>query len=308
MPHHFRSRAWASRADLDLVQALARARLDVDWPALRIHPGDLDWWVVGAHGLTPSLEERVRLWFDAAAATEEAPGALRAFAWLNRAGQVDFYLASDEPDEVDQLVREIVAWVEPKGPVKAWLSAAEPAAATMADLGLHPTSDAAFVYLTGDISITDRWAPPVLPPGLSLQPMTDDLVEARVICGRAAFGSSMTPERYRQTFKANIYRRELDLSLVNGEGRVAAFALGWLDPASGVVELEPVGVHPDFHRQGLGRQICQATLRRARELGATRAVIGAESDNPASVGLYQSLGLTISIEIVAFACDTPATG
>ncbi len=116
----------------------------------------------------------------------------------------------------------------------------------------------------------------------------------------------MTAERYRHTFDANLYRPELDLLVVDGDNRVVAFALGWLDPASGVVELEPVGVHPDFHRQGLGRQICQATLRRARELGATRAVIGAESDNPASVGLYQSLGLAISIEIVAWARDATA--
>lgn len=301
MSTQFRSRAWSSRADLVLVQALARARLEVDWPALHIHPGDLDWWVVGAFGTAQPLEERVRLWFDADAASENGPGALRAFAWFGHAGQIDFQLASDEPAEVDALVREIVAWAERLGPIKAWASLAEPAAASLAALGLARTPDAAFVYLTGDLSIADRWEPPALSRGLSFQTMTEDLVESRVICSRAAFNSSMTPERYRKTFEANLYRRELDLMLVSEEGRVVAFALGWLDPASGVVELEPVGVHPDFHRKGLGREICRATLRRARELGATRAVIGAEMDNPASVGLYQSLGLTISIEIVAFA-------
>jgi len=138
--------------------------------------------------------------------------------------------------------------------------------------------------------------------------MTDDLVASRVICSRAAFpNSTMTPERYRTAFAANLYRGELDQLVVDADGRVAAFALGWLDPTSGVVELEPVGVDPEFHRRGLGRQVSQATLRRARELGATRAVIGAESDNPASVGLYQSLGLKISIEIVAFVREMAAS-
>ena len=204
------------------------------------------------------------------------------------------------------LVREIVAWAEQSRPTKVWASSAEPAAAALAALGFHRSTDAPFVYLTGDLSITDRWAPPALPAGLTFQTMTDALVEARVVCSRAAFNSTMTAERYRHTFDANLYRPELDLMVVDGDNRVVAFALGWLDPASGVVELEPVGVHPDFHRQGLGRQICQATLRRARELGAARAVIGAESDNPASVGLYQSLGLAISIEIVAWARDAIA--
>jgi ribosomal protein S18 acetylase RimI-like enzyme len=307
MATQFRSRAWSSRADLLLVQALARARLDVDWPALRIHPGDLDWWVVGAFGAAQPLEERVRLWFDAGAGSEDAPGDLVAFAWFGHLGQIDFEIAADEPAKVDALVREIVAWAERLGPVKVWASLAEPAAASLAALGFERASDAAFVYLTGDMSIADRWQRAALPAGLRFAAMTGDLVEARVICSRAAFPTStMTPERYRQTFKANLYRGELDLLIVDAEGRVVAFALGWLDPASGVVELEPVGVDPEFHRQGLGREICRATLRRARDLGATRAVIGAESDNPASVALYQSLGLSISIEIVGFARDVPA--
>jgi ribosomal protein S18 acetylase RimI-like enzyme len=292
------------------MQAMARTRLKADWPALTIHPGDLDWWVVSSFGRTPPIEERVRLWFDASVPSDDAPGALRAYGWLNHAHDIDFQLASDEPAEFEALVPEIVSWAagSEDGPVKVRAAEDGPAGRVLRKLSLQATRQDVFVYLTGGISIADRWvAPAALPPGLSLTTMTDDLVEGRVICGRAAFpGSTMTPERYRQTFDANLYRRELDLSFVDDGGRVAAFALGWLDPASGAVELEPVGVHPDFHRQGLGRQICQAVLRRARDLGATRAVIGAESDNPASVGLYQSLGLSISSEIVPFARDALA--
>jgi ribosomal protein S18 acetylase RimI-like enzyme len=282
-----------------------------------MHPGDLDWWVVGAVGSSPAIEDRVRLWFDTAADSNDAPGALRAYAWLNMAGQLDFQLASDERDEVDQLVRAMVAWAAERratvtwsrklGPLTVWASAHDPAATVLSALGLEPSAKDQFVYLTGDLSIADRWEPPTLPAGLSFREMTDSLVEARIVCSRAAFeGSTMTAERYRTTFDANLYRRELDLLVVNDEGRVVAFALGWLDSASGVVELEPVGVHPDFHRRGLGRQICQAVLRRARELGAARAVIGAERDNPASVGLYQSLGLSITTEIVAYERESAA--
>jgi ribosomal protein S18 acetylase RimI-like enzyme len=311
MADRFRSRTWTSRADLALMQALAQARLASDWPALRIHPGDLDWWVVGAFDRAPAIEERVRLWFDATALSEEGLGPLRAYAWFSLTGQLDFQTATDDATEVDALVGEIVAWADERRqalatddkprPLKAWASLAEPAATSLAALGLRPSTDDAFLYLTGDLSIADQWDPPRLPDGFVIRPMASAAdVEARVVCSRAAFsGSTMTAHRYGATFDANLYRRDLDLLMVDTDGRVLAFALGWLDPLTHVVELEPVGVHPDFHRRGLGREISRAALRRAREFGARRGVIGAEKDNPASVGLYQSLGLAITIEIVA---------
>src|SRR3954462_9907521 len=212
MATRYRSRPWFSRSDLVLVQALARARMEADWPALRIHPGDLDWWVVGAYGASPSLEERVRLWFAAETASEDEPGALRAFAWRNHSGQTDFEIASDDAEEVDALIGEIMAWSEASRPIKVWASLGEPATASLTALGLRRTPDAAFVYLTGDISVTDRWEPAALPHGLAFQTMADGLVESRVVCSRAAFPhSTMTAERYRQTFEANMYRPELDL-------------------------------------------------------------------------------------------------
>jgi ribosomal protein S18 acetylase RimI-like enzyme len=299
------------------MQALARQRLAIDWPALRFHPGDIDWSVVQAFGATPPIAERARLWFDAGAVSEQATGELRAYAWFSRAGEVEFQTASDEPAEVAALMGEIVAWGDERRttpaageqprPLRVWASVAEPAAAALVALGFVPEPEDAFVYLTGDLSRAERWGPPALPAGLTLRTMaTNEDVDARVTCSRAAFArSTMTAERYRTTFDANLYRRDLDLLVVDGDGRVMAFALGWLDDASGVVELEPVGVHPDLHRRGLGREICRAVLRRARELGATRAVIGAEKGNPAAVGLYQSLGLAITTEIVAHGRPAP---
>jgi ribosomal protein S18 acetylase RimI-like enzyme len=298
------------------MQALASARIEQDWPATRFHPGDLDWWLVQDYGRMPGVAERVRLWFDADAASETAPGALRAFGWFSLPGEFDFLLASDDSAEVDALMAELVAWgderrtalaVKEVAPLKAWASAREPAVRSLERLGLVADLEHAFVHLTGDLAIADAWAPPSLAEGLTIRPLaTEADLESRVACGRAAFtGSTMTVERYRTTFDANLYRPELDLLVVDGEGRVVAFTLCWLDPVTRVAELEPVGVLPELHRRGLGREICRAALRRARELGATRAVIGAERENPAAVGLYQDLGLRIATEIVGFGRPTP---
>jgi mycothiol synthase len=53
---------------------------------------------------------------------------------------------------------------------------------------------------------------------------------------------------------------------------------------------EPVGVHPDFHRKGLGKCLLFGGLRRLQSEGMTEASVCAESDNPAAIRLYESVG------------------
>jgi ribosomal protein S18 acetylase RimI-like enzyme len=53
---------------------------------------------------------------------------------------------------------------------------------------------------------------------------------------------------------------------------------------------EPVGVHPDFHRRGLGKSLLFEGLRRLKSEGMTEASVCADSDNPAAIRLYESVG------------------
>ncbi|HEX5590278.1 MAG TPA: GNAT family N-acetyltransferase [Candidatus Limnocylindrales bacterium] len=322
-PSTARSRSWQSRDDTRRIQALARSRFDRDWPATRFHPGDLDWWVVGTVGRPHAVAELVRLWFtgDQAAAGAEAaaPGAPTAddappaaFGWFSPPGDLDYLIESDEPEDITRLLAEIVAWAEGRrealggrevGPLRVWASTADAAGtAALAALGFELEQKPGFVHFTGELAVADGWPAAVLPEGLAIRPLDPDRdVEARVVCGWAAFpGSTNSVERYRSTFDAWLYRPDLDHVVVTDEGRVVAFALGWYDPALRAVELEPVGVHPEWHGRGLGREICRSTLRAARALGATRAVIAAERSNPAAMGLYASLGLTVTTDILPF--------
>ncbi len=303
------------------MQALARARLSRDWPAARIHPGDLDWWVVQTYGRAPGMTERVRLWLG-------PDDELVAFAWFSPPADLDFLVGPDEPPAVVALVAEILDWAEIRhgalggaatatagagaatafggaapAQLRAWVAASDQAAMGGLDaLGLGPEARPGLVQFTGDLTVADAWPATRLPPGLALRALSSEPdIEARVICGRAAFpASTMTAERYRTVRRAWLYRADLDLQLVAADGRVVAFALGWFDPMSGVVELEPVGVHPEWHRRGLGGHICRAVLRTARTLGARRAMVAAERTNDAALALYASLGLAITTDIVAF--------
>ena len=306
----FTSRAWASRDDTRRIQDLVRARLVRDWPALRFHPGDIDWWVVGTYGRVPGMSERVRLWFEGDGdARGEAPV---AYGWFGPPSDLDFVVGSDDSGEVAALLGEIVAWADERraslgeaiaAPLRPWTSLEDMAGiAALQDLGYQPEDKPGFVHFTGDLEVVDRWPAPSLPAGLTSRALEDSDVPARVICGHAAFpGSTQTEERYRTVADTWLYRRDLDRLIVADDGRVVAFALAWYDPETRVAELEPVGVHPEWHRQGLGGEVCRAALRAARALGAERAMIASDRSNPGAMALYGSLGLSVTADIVPYA-------
>ena len=287
------------------MQALVGDRLAGDWPAVRFHPGDLDWWVVLADERMPALTERVRLWIG-------GDGTLVGYAWFTPPAEVDVLVGGLKPGTARNLMIEMLVWADSRRsaaggldtePLRAWVAAEDKAAmGAMVAAGMTPERRPGFVHFTGDLSVGDDWPAPALPASMRFRRLeTDADIEARVACGRAAFpDSTMTVDRYRHVRDAWLYRSDLDLQIVTSEGQAVAFALGWLDPATQSVELEPVGVHPDWHRRGLGGEVCRAVLRAARGLGATRSLIGAASTNSAALALYASLGLQITSEIVAF--------
>jgi ribosomal protein S18 acetylase RimI-like enzyme len=86
------------------------------------------------------------------------------------------------------------------------------------------------------------------------------------------------------------YVPEHDVFIVAPDGRVAAFCCIWTDDLNKMGYFEPVGVHPDFHRRGLGKSLLFEGLRRLKSEGMTEASVCAENDNPAAIRLYESVG------------------
>ena len=69
------------------------------------------------------------------------------------------------------------------------------------------------------------------------------------------------------------YRPTLDCVIEAPGGRFAAYALLWPEDATGVGELEPVGVREEFRRRGLGAAVCSFALRRWHEEGGHTAIV-----------------------------------
>jgi len=105
--------------------------------------------------------------------------------------------------------------------------------------------------------------------------------------------SSYSAVKHRGVMGSPVYHPELDLVVEAGDGSVAAYALGWLGERQGSVLFEPVGTHPEHAGRGLARAVCSELLRRARDLGATQAVVGPRGDDgyPLPRRLYEGLGM-----------------
>lgn len=117
--------------------------------------------------------------------------------------------------------------------------------------------------------------------------------------------SSFTLDKYRAMKAVTIYRPELDLVVLAPDGSPAAFALGWHDDCSQSMLFEPVGTSPEHARRGLSQAVCGAVMTRARDLGATQAVVGPRGDDayPAPRRLYRSLGFSTVARTCTLAWD-----
>lgn len=97
-------------------------------------------------------------------------------------------------------------------------------------------------------------------------------------------------EWYRNVQRVPLYRRDLDLVAVAGDGELAAFATVWLDDVNRMAVFEPVGTHPAHQRRGLGKAVMVEGLRRAARLGATLATVS--SYGAGAHALYAATGFT----------------
>jgi ribosomal protein S18 acetylase RimI-like enzyme len=144
-----------------------------------------------------------------------------------------------------------------------------------------------------------------LPEGFHIRPLNGiNEVEAYVEIHRAVFESKiMTAEWRCRTLQCPEYVPDLDLVAVAPDGRLAAFCIGWLakdDNGNVSGQIEPMGVHTDFRRLGMGRAILAEGLRRLREKGAQKIYIQTDNYRNAAFTLYTSAGFHVTRDILIY--------
>ena len=142
-----------------------------------------------------------------------------------------------------------------------------------------------------------------LPPGFAIRPLAGaSEVAAYTALHQAVFESkNMTAEWRARTRRHPGYRRDLDLVAVAPDGRLAAFCIGWLGQAGG--QIEPMGVHADFRKLGLGRAILSENLRRLHAAGAERIYVETDSYRNAAFELYEAVGFAVVRDVLVYRKD-----
>ncbi|MCB9423147.1 MAG: GNAT family N-acetyltransferase [Ardenticatenaceae bacterium] len=118
--------------------------------------------------------------------------------------------------------------------------------------------------------------------------------ESRVKLVHNAFNNpSYSEARLRSLQSSPEYQAELDLVIVNPQGESVAYCMGWVeenDPKSGYIE--PMGVHTDYRRMGLGKALAKECFKRLANLGVEHVTIASHAEPNVSNFLYESLNPT----------------
>ena len=129
-----------------------------------------------------------------------------------------------------------------------------------------------------------------LPDGFELRPLAGESEAAACAAlQRAAFDSAnMTTDWRLRTLNSPSYTPDLDLVVALPTGELVAFCLGWQVGAQG--QIEPLAVHPDFQRQGLGRVLIRHCLHQMRRRGIEVAHIEYNGEPDPAGHLYSAEG------------------
>lgn len=106
----------------------------------------------------------------------------------------------------------------------------------------------------------------------------------------AAFGSTWTPELYRQVMVSPGYAAEREFVVEAADGSFAAFTVTWHDRVNRTGLFEPVGTHREHQRRGLGKALLLTVMRQMADVGLTHALVVNEGTNEASRNLYRACG------------------
>jgi len=284
-------------AMLDLLAAGRKANNDTYY----VHRGDLQWWLFYNDDVTEEWKSRVRLWMDG----ERLIGwsLLSPFAWH----AFDVYA---EPSlRGTDLEREMLAWAVEQlaaGETTQTVWVAEEddfRVGWLTENGFSPREG--FMHLLKR-SLSELGARTSVRPGSGLKSALLEKgfyvrssrgpadASARAMASHAAFGSSMPIEDYTartlRFMQSPVYVNEHELFIVSPTEEVAAFCCIWTDDLNRMGYFEPVGVHPNYQRRGLGRKMLLEGLTRLQSEGMTEASVCAESANPAAIRLYESVG------------------
>jgi len=252
--------------------------------------------------LLVSVRNRTRLWLD--------NNSLAAFAFVDDYNNLQFEIASE--NRTPELFQQIVDWGvecvkkqnEASGEINSLDACLKPENHWQIEmLKLHSFHEDQVhsLHYARDLSHPIIEYP--LPPGFHLRCTLGEIeLPALVALHQAAFRTeNMTPEYRLAIMHAPAYEPDLDFVLVAPDGQLAAFCIcGFEDQEKSIGYTDPIGTHPHYQRQGLGKAIVTAGMLALKSRGAKQVKLGTSSENIAMRRLAESLGFRVVSESIWF--------
>lgn len=297
-------RAFAGPDDLARLQRFSAEQINIHGRTGMMHPGDVPHRIYNALRRDDPLE-LVHIWEDDA-------GAIVGWTLLDpRGAGFDSQISPDARTEVPGLEREINVWSEATL-LALMRSRDSEAIAIETDAFEADTVRSELLAKLGwvaqniEITMLTRRSladlePPRLPPGYSIRTVSG-VEEAGPVSElhSAGFGSSWTPDLYRRVMESPGYDPDRELLVVAPDGSLAAFCVTWPDELNRIGLFEPVAVHPDHRRLGLGSAVMRAGMATMAGWGMEYAEVMYEVTNPGSTKLYRGEGFVPLWKVVFY--------
>jgi GNAT superfamily N-acetyltransferase len=140
------------------------------------------------------------------------------------------------------------------------------------------------------------------------KPSSIPFTDGRVVDPEAE--SSFTLAAYGSVRGAWLYDPALDLVAVADDASFGGCCIAWFDPATGVCEIEPLGVVPEHRRRGLAIAMCLEVAGRVAERGGTHVYINTQPEPGyvASTNAYFAAGFTLVERATTYAVPHDRAG
>jgi len=271
-----------------LTQLAQRCRLERPLAA-GLEAADLHWWA--------RLDEREEPWRCAVWTDDAGPSAAVFATRMARADTIDVMRSSSAPslDELRPHVAAALAQMDRERTVDAWAADDDREMIGLwQSLGLADTGDAMFECW---LDVADRRPAGELPAGFSLRNRTQ-------LRGQHHLARRNGPKVEERLLTTSLYRPELDLAIVrDSDDTVAAYALFWADPVTGVGLVEPVRTEDECSGQGFASLLVRTGVDLLAAAGCTRCKVLHEADNEAARRAYAGAGFVQVVRDLTFARD-----
>ena len=123
----------------------------------------------------------------------------------------------------------------------------------------------------------------------TIRKMTMDDLEQVVAIDQASFSLPWPARSFQFELTDNPASR---CWVVDLDGRIAGVAVAWLIVDE--IHIATIATHPDFRRQGIGKNLLLHTLRSAKAEGAVSSFLEVRESNEAALEMYRKFGFVKS--------------